>query len=167
MMAKQITQIEKHNPSQAEEREEAIRTLVDMTADNHESLMLLLEVIKEVKDAEVLDMARGFLRTRDKIGAIAVEQINQPNVHRVVQAGTQAFQFLGKVDPKDMEILLAGVANGLDRTSKGIESDEKLSLWGMAKSLRDPDINASMQTMFGFLKGMGEALNNHKPEADR
>ncbi|MBU8908680.1 DUF1641 domain-containing protein [Desertibacillus haloalkaliphilus] len=158
-MAKQITQIEKQTPSEVEERAEAIKKLVDMTADNHESLMTFMEIIEELHEAGILDMVKGLLRTRDKVGALAVEQMNQPTMHRVIRNGTSAFQFLGRMDPDQLEQMLNGVSQGLDKTADRTGRQEPIGLWGMVKQMRDPDVNASMTTLLGFLQGMGQEFN--------
>ena len=159
-MAKQIRQIDKHIPSELEERTEAIKKLVNMTADNHEAFMTIVEVVEELHESGILDMAKGLLRTREKVGVIAVEQLNQPSMHRVIQNGTNAFKFFGSIDPQQLQNMLNGVTRGLQKSADDMTKEEKLGLWGMAKKMRDPDVNASMTTLMGFLQGMGQEFND-------
>ena len=59
-------------------------------------------------------------------------------------------------------MILQGLSQGLERTSENSQQHEQQSLWKMSKSLRDPDIKASLSTAMDFLQGMGEVLNNNK-----
>jgi len=55
---------------------------------------------------------------------------------------------------------LQGLGQGLERTSENNQQQEHQSLWKMSKSLRDPDVKASLSTALEFLQGMGEVFNN-------
>ncbi len=162
-MAKQISDIEKQTLSEQEERAEALSKILDMTADNYDGIMTLLEIIEELQETGVLDMLKGFLRTRDKVGALAVEQLNQPMMHRVIKNGTNAFQFLGGIDPAQLQTIMNGISQGMDNSAVRMTSDDQtIGLWGMMKKMRDPDVSASMKTILGFMEGMGQEFNNKK-----
>ncbi|MCP3028192.1 DUF1641 domain-containing protein [Halobacillus sp. A5] len=38
------------------------------------------------------------------------------------------------------------------------EKDEKIGIWGMMKSVKDPEVNRSLSTFIHFLEGMGSGL---------
>jgi uncharacterized protein YjgD (DUF1641 family) len=158
-MAKAISHIEIKSKSKDEEQAESLTELLSFIADNKESITTTLEIIKELHSAGLLDIIKGFLKTRDKIGVIAMDQINQPSMHRTIKNGIQAVQLLGELDPDNLSMLLNAANSGLENTT---ESNEKLSKWGMLKSINDPNVSSSFSMMIKFLKGMGKELNKHK-----
>jgi uncharacterized protein YjgD (DUF1641 family) len=158
-MAKAIRHIELKTKSKDEEQAESLSELLSLIAENKESIRITLEIVKELHSAGLLEILKGLLKTRDKVGVIAMEQINQPSMHRTIKNGIQALQLLGEVDPDKLSRILNAANNGLENIT---ESNEKLSKWGMIKSLNDPNVSSSFSMMINFLKGMGEELNKPK-----
>ena len=159
-MAKPITHIEKKIPNAAEEQAEAIAEILSLIAKNREAITTSLEILQELQSAGVLDMVKGLLRTRDKVGVLAVQQLNQPGMHKTIKNGINMIQLLGEIDPDKMNTLMKATNKGLDHIA---ENNEKQSMWGLMRSMRDPDVLSSLSTMTGFLRGMGKELNNQKP----
>lgn len=159
-MAKKIEQIEKEVPNKVEENREAINQILEQVADNQRSLSVFLEIIEELHQAGVLDMIKGLLKTRDKVGALAIQQINQPGAHRMIKNGMGAVQALSQIDPDHLARMTNGVTSGLRKANDEDREKAPLSVWGMLKMMRDPDVNASMRTMLRFMQGMGNELNN-------
>ncbi|UFJ41720.1 DUF1641 domain-containing protein [Brevibacillus humidisoli] len=57
------------------------------------------------------------------------------------------------------------MTGGLERSAERMQDDKQVSLWGLGKTLRDPDISASLSTMLAFMQGMGEVFNKEKGAA--
>ncbi|MCQ6277559.1 DUF1641 domain-containing protein [Bacillus sp. V3B] len=157
-MAKAIKQIEKIQYTSQEEQAQDIAVLMKQITENRESITTSLEILKELQQSGVLDILKGFLKTKEKVGAIALEQINQPSMHNIIKNGFNTIEFLGTLDPEKLKIILNGVSKGLDETSERIGKNEQVSLWGMVKEMRDPDVNMVLTSMFGFLNGMGKEI---------
>jgi uncharacterized protein YjgD (DUF1641 family) len=158
-MAKAITHIEKEIPNPVQEQAQAIEDLLKATADSREALVVFLDIIKELHEAGILDIVQGMLKARHQVGVIAVQTLNQPAMHRVIKNGINTMQFLGKLEPKQLETLMGGITKGLEKSAERIESNKTEGIWSMAKSLRDPHVNVTVNSMIDFLRGMGEALN--------
>jgi uncharacterized protein YjgD (DUF1641 family) len=156
-MAKAIRQIEVKTKTKEEESAESLTELLSLIALNKESILVMLEIIKELHSAGVLDIIHGFLKTRDKVGVIAMEQLNQPSMHRTIKNSIQAIQILGELDPIKISSLLNAANNGLESAT---EVKTKMSKWEMFKAINDPNVTSSISMMIKFLKGMGEELNN-------
>lgn len=159
-MAKPISTIEKATVNQAEEQMESLAEIVSLIVRNKESITIMLEIIQELYNAGLLDLLKGLLRTRDKVGVLLIEQLNQPGMHKTIKNGIQTVQLLGKIDPDQLNTLLDAANYGLEQTAS---RKQKLSKWGLVKSVNDPNVIASLSTMISFLQGMGKQLNTQKP----
>ncbi|WP_176222285.1 DUF1641 domain-containing protein [Tuberibacillus sp. Marseille-P3662] len=157
-MAKAIKQIDITTPSQEEEQAEAVNKLIGKLADNQESLTKTLEIVQELDGVGILDMAKGALKTRQELGVLAMDQINQPEMHRMIKNGMMMVSLLNKIDPDQLEKVSDAMNHGLEHMTSSDE-DAHLGLWKMAKAMKDPDINRSLYTLFEFLKGFGQALD--------
>jgi uncharacterized protein YjgD (DUF1641 family) len=158
-VAKPIQQIEKKRLNEAEEEAEALKELMGMIADSKESIKTFLEILEELQSSGLLDMAKGLLKTRQKVGVLAMEQMNQPAMHRIIKNGINTVQFLGQLDPDQMKTIMNGVSKGLEKTSENSSQKDQVGIWSLIRTMRDPDIRASMTMMTSFLEGMGKEIN--------
>ncbi|GAA0326056.1 hypothetical protein GCM10008967_15790 [Bacillus carboniphilus] len=158
-MAKAIQQIERKQKNAEEERTEDLAAILTQIAENREAIQTSLMILQELHQAGILDMLKGLLRTREKVGSIAIEQINQPGMHNIIKNGMSAVQLLSSLDPNQLKQIFGGLSHGLHKASEGNEKKEQASMWGLMKSMRDPNVRTSLNTMVHFLNGMGEGLN--------
>jgi uncharacterized protein YjgD (DUF1641 family) len=158
-MAKAIRQINKSVPNPVEEQAQAISDILKALSENREAILTTLGIMKHLHEMGVLTAVHGLLEQRTEVGAIAVQQMNQPTMHHAIKNGINAFKFLGSMDPEKLQSLLQGFGHGLERSSEVIEKGESPSLWKLGTSMRDPDVRASLSTMVEFLHGMGEVFN--------
>ncbi|WP_408007626.1 DUF1641 domain-containing protein [Pseudalkalibacillus sp. A8] len=157
-MAKAIKQIEKNNSNTVEESTQALNSLMEMTAKNREALGSLLEILQELHQSEILDMIKGFLKTRDQIGVLAIGELNQPGMHRIIKNGINAVEFLAELDPEQLKIMLNGINEGLKKSAENMDKKENVSLLRLTKLMRDPDVQRSLTFMMNFMVGMGQAI---------
>lgn len=158
-MAKAIRQINRSTPSPAEEQTQAVTELLHAVSQNKEALMTTMDILKGLHEMGVLDAAKAMLEQRTDIGAIAIQQLNQPNMHNTIKNAMNALKFIGSINPEQLQAILNGVSNGFERSADVVKNNENKSLWKLGKSMRDPDVKASLSTMMEFLHGMGEAFN--------
>jgi uncharacterized protein YjgD (DUF1641 family) len=157
-MAKAIRQIEKNQKSEVEQQAESLQELLTMISKNSEAIKSTLEILQELQKAGILDMINGLLKTKDKVGVIAMDQLNQPSMHRTIKNGINALQFIGELDPDKMKRMMHGINTGLDH----LNDEAQQNKIGILKAMRDPNVKASISTAFSFLQGMGEGLENNK-----
>ncbi|PWW32010.1 uncharacterized protein YjgD (DUF1641 family) [Cytobacillus oceanisediminis] len=157
-MAKAIKQIELVQPSAQEEQAQDIAALLEQLAENREAISSAIDIISQLQKAGILDIIQGFLHSKEKVAAIAIEQVNQPNMHNIIRNGFNTVDFLGSLDPQQMNIMMNAVTKGLDKSADVMKKNEKRSMWGLIKALRDPDANLAINSMLGFLKGMGKEM---------
>ncbi|MRG85250.1 DUF1641 domain-containing protein [Salinibacillus xinjiangensis] len=159
-MAKAITQIEKKQKNLQEERAEDLSAIVNQIADNREVIQDTLVILQELHEAGMIDMLKGFLRTREKVGTIAIEQLNQPGMHNIIKNGMNTIGLLANMNPDQLKAIFGGLNQGLEKAAKSTESQEQLGMWGLMKSMKNPSVKTSLNTMVSFLEGMGDGLNN-------
>ncbi|GGF31985.1 hypothetical protein GCM10010954_33940 [Halobacillus andaensis] len=157
-MAKAIKQIDRTIPTAKEKQTEELNELLSSIAKHKETLTLLLDIVEELHKVGLLDMLQGMLKTRHKLGLLAMEELDKPVVHDLVKSGIGAFNFLTKVDPEQISRILNGMSEGLKHSSEQLENDKTLGLWGMMKATKDPEVNQSLTTFIHFLEGMGRGL---------
>ncbi|MCM3715286.1 DUF1641 domain-containing protein [Halalkalibacter oceani] len=157
-MARKIEQIDKRVPDQVEVNAEALKMLTERIAENERSITVLIEIVEELHEAGILDALKGLLKTRDKVGALAIQQLNQPGAHHMIKNGMSLLQTASQIEPEHLTRIMNGMTKGLQAMAEN-NSNEPLSMWQMMKMMRDPHVNASLQTMLGFMQGMGQELN--------
>lgn len=157
-MAKAIKQIELIQPSAQEEQAKDLADLLTRLGQNREAISSAIDIIGQLQRSGILDIVQGFLHSKEKVGAIAIDQVNQPNMHNIIRNGFNTVDFLGSLDPQQMNIMMNAVTKGLDESAEVMKSNEKTSVLGLMKAMRDPDINLAIHSMLGFLKGMGSEM---------
>jgi uncharacterized protein YjgD (DUF1641 family) len=163
-MAKAITQIRKEIPNQEMEQSQAVSEILQELAANKEAILEAISIIKGLHETKILEAVHSMIEQRTEIGAIAIQQVNQPTMHNVIKNGMSAFSFLGSLQPEQLTTILDGLKNGLKRVSNTGQKGEKQSLWKLRKRLWSPEIRAAMTTMVDFMDGMGEAFLRNRRE---
>ncbi|WP_161974960.1 DUF1641 domain-containing protein [Bacillus timonensis] len=163
-MAKAIRQIRKEVPNPQQEQQEAIADMIKELADNREAIMGAIRILKGLQEMRVLETIGALLDQRNEVGAIAIQQINQPTMHNVVKTGINAFKFMGSLQPSEIETILEGMGLGLKKLSETGHEGKKQSIWKMQRRMRSPEIRAAMTTMVDFMEGMGQAFLKNREE---
>jgi len=158
-MAKAIKQINKVTPSESELQAQALLDVVKAVGENREAILAMLDIFKHLHEMGLLKMIQALLEQRTDVGAIAIQQVNQPAMHHVIKNGINVFKFLGAIDPEQLQTVLQTVFQGFERFSESAQKGESPSLWKISTSLRQPEVRTSLSTMIDFLQGMGESLN--------
>ncbi|MGZ4111299.1 MAG: DUF1641 domain-containing protein [Tumebacillaceae bacterium] len=157
-MAKATTRIEKSIPNPIEEQAQSLGQLLQAITANKDALLLLLDIVKELHELGLLEAMQAMLKNRHDISLIGLAQLNKPGAARILKNGMNALQFLSSIDPAELEPLLKGVAGGVKYAAEADTSGQQMGLFGMVKTMRDPEVMASMQVLFHFLRGMGHEV---------
>ncbi|KZR59701.1 DUF1641 domain-containing protein [Pseudobacillus badius] len=164
-MAKAVRQISRSLPNEQEEQSQAAAAIMKELADNQEAIISMIAIVKNLHEMGVLNMIKGLLEQRTDVGAIAIQQMNQPGMHNVIKNGMNEVKFLGAINPEQLANTLDGVNYGLQRASKSLENNEEPSMWQLGKSMRTPEARASLAVMTEFLQGMGQSFHQDKKES--
>lgn len=184
-MARPIKQIERHIPTEVELQAQSLGLLIKALTDNTESILKMLEIVKELDRAGVLDIADAALKNRIPISAIGIDMIEGMNLPPLIKNAFTLVQVLGKLDPKELEKLIKALGAGLDHlgdlhadssqqlyeTDKPSKVGKKNShsddhppgMLGLLGMMRDPDVRSSLSVGLQFLKAMGGELSKKEP----
>jgi uncharacterized protein YjgD (DUF1641 family) len=163
-MAKALTFIENNPLHQGEEQALAIADVVEALANSREAVLVTLDILTNLNDMGLLGLIQGVVKERTEVGTMAIQMMNQPGPHRVLKNLMNALEFLGKVQPAQVETIFNGLTNGLQRALENPLDNKTLSLWGLGKGLRDPEVMTSLYTILGFIHGVGEVFAKEQRE---
>ncbi|MGG1480984.1 DUF1641 domain-containing protein [Bacillus smithii] len=158
-MAKPISAIEKQHPDPHEETSEALAEMGEKLANSREAVLKTLDILQEMQKSGILDILYGLLKSREKVGAVMIEQINHPKYHHVIKNG---FQLLATLESEQLESIFNAMKKGIEQLDQPTKKQQSLSLWGMMKAVRDPYINSALSMMLHFLHGVGKGLESQK-----
>lgn len=156
-MAKAIQNIEKSEPDELALQGQAIQELLGAVVESKDALVVFLDILKEAHEAGLLNILQGLLKTRQDVAVLALEQLNQPSMHHTIQNVTHLAKFFGKMNPDQLNRILNGIAHGIEKTAEP-KQEKTTGLWSLSKNLRDSDVNSTLSTAIGFMKGMGAEL---------
>ncbi|AJH79914.1 hypothetical protein BF29_1373 [Heyndrickxia coagulans DSM 1 = ATCC 7050] len=117
-MAKAIRQIKQVDPTPEEWQAASMSAVVKAAAENGESLIKLLEIIKQLDGMGVLNAMEGLLQNRVDVAEIALGQLNQPAMYHAIKNGMNVFKFLGSIDPEQLQTILAGITSGFEKAAQ-------------------------------------------------
>jgi uncharacterized protein YjgD (DUF1641 family) len=166
-MAKAITEIRKEIPDPIEEQSQAVKEIIQELALNRDAIIEAIHLIKGLNEMKILEAANALLDQRTEVGAIAIQQFNQPTMQNVVKNGINTFKFFGSLKPGQLDIVLEGLSRGFKQLSGSEEQGEsrKLSYWRLRKKLWSPPLRAAITRIVDFMDGMGEVFLGNKRES--
>ncbi|MDC3417356.1 DUF1641 domain-containing protein [Aquibacillus salsiterrae] len=163
-MARAITHINRKESNVEEERANDLSEILKQIAENREAIESILVIVNELHKSGALDIVKSLLRTREKVGVLAMEQINQPAMHHMIKNVFGSVGLLSELDPDQLQALLDGLTKGIEKASQvdNEQNSKPLGLFSGLKTMKDPNIQASLKTMIHFLEGMGESFNSNQ-----
>jgi uncharacterized protein YjgD (DUF1641 family) len=157
-LAKAIIHIARHVPTAEEQLERAKEEILEAAAKNKDSILLLLDVVNDLKQAGVLEIAQAFISNSHQIGAIGMNQLNKSGAQNMIKNSISAAQFLAKLEPGNLELLLGALASGADNALRKSGKIEKVGVFGMLKAMGSSDIQAAFGFLLNFLRGVGKHM---------
>jgi uncharacterized protein YjgD (DUF1641 family) len=157
-LAKAIIQIDRHVPTAEEQLERAKEEILEAAAKNKDSILLLLEVVNGLKQAGVLEIAQAFISNSHQIGVIGMNQMNKSGAQNMIKNSIGAAQFLAKLEPGKLELLLGALGSGADNALGKSGKTEKVGVFGMLKAMGSSDIQAAFGFILNFLRGVGKHM---------
>ncbi|MGG3563857.1 hypothetical protein ABES03_19920 [Neobacillus rhizosphaerae] len=163
-MAKAITQI-REVPRPEIEQEQAMTEIMSEIVANKDVILKTIRIMKGLQETKVLDVVESMIDQRTEIGAIAIQQVNQPAIRNVIKNAMNAFSFLGELQPGEVSDVLEGLSHGFKRMAEsGQEGKKQSSLWQLRKRLWSREMRAAMTSMMNFMDGLGEVFLRNRRE---
>jgi len=161
-MAKPISLIRKKLLTEEERQEATISKLKQQLAESNEALEKSLSILRELHDSGLLEAAESMLKAKAKIAEITLGQISRPEITNLINNGMAAAGALTSLEPEMTTKLMNGLSAGLQEAQTPDEN--RISMFSLMKSLRDPDVNRAVRFGLRFLKGLGRELGSDRKQ---
>ncbi|OMP65761.1 DUF1641 domain-containing protein [Domibacillus epiphyticus] len=158
-MAAPITSITKQVLTPEEQQQQKLAELQTLLADNDEAIQKILGIAGELNSIGILDAADSMIQAKEKIAHIALGQVSREPVTNLINHLMNASAVATRIDPELTTKLVGSMEKGINEGIDFLQTDQKTSVFDLAKSLKDPDINRAIGFGLHFLKGMGKGLN--------
>ncbi|MFB6799634.1 DUF1641 domain-containing protein [Peribacillus butanolivorans] len=156
-MAAPITEI--HNPITEEEiKLQKLEELKTLVTNNEDVLNNMFKILGELNESGVLEAANSMLQGKEQIAKIALQQVTRQPVTNLINTLMGATGALMNADAAQSTKLLNSALAGVDEANKFLQTDKKIGVMNLMKTLNDQDINRAIGFGIHFLKGMGKEL---------
>ena len=99
-----------------------------------------------------------MLLAKEDIAKIGLEQVTKEPVTNLLNTIIGATGAMMEADPDQTKNVVHGVVSGLKEGHEFVDTEQKIKLFDLMRSLNDPDINRAVGFGLHFLKGMGKEL---------
>ncbi|GLC87023.1 DUF1641 domain-containing protein [Lysinibacillus piscis] len=159
-MAKPITTIKKETFTEEQLKEQKLENLKQLLAENEDTVNQLFTIMTELHDIGALEAANKLLEAKEEVAHIALGQMTRKPVTNIINNLMGVAGALTELNPETTAKLIDSVNTGLVEANKAVDTAEKISIFRLAKLLKDPDVNRAMNFGIHFLKGLGKGLKN-------
>ena len=155
-MAKPISAIEPTKPIDPETvRETNKNELLDALLERKASIESVIELVEKLDERGVLDLLNGLIGQGDKVLEVVMRELNKPGVSDTLDHLLNLGSFLSRLNTKKLVDLAERINAGIDAAEQAAKNGEMTTLFDLLKLFKDPDVNRTITTLFGFLKGAG------------
>lgn len=159
-MGKPITLIAKEESTQEQLKSQTLDRLVDDLSNHSDGLRQGMELLQELHDSGILDIAVALLQAKEKVAKIALDQVGRQPVTNMINHVVAAASAISETEPDTTKKIVKCLSNGMAQAEASLEMDNKVRPFQLLKMLRDPDINRSIIFGLNLLKGIGEGLKD-------
>ena len=152
-MAERISKIKRIQKSEAEIKAERLTEVTDAIAENKDSILKAIELVRALDEAKILDAAKGAVKQRGVIAEKLTNELNKDQYSGVIQNMGQMVLMLGALDPEALRVLLNKVNKGLHVANQA-SPNARTSIAGFMRVLKDDEMNQSLTYFLNMLKGM-------------
>ncbi|UNB46676.1 DUF1641 domain-containing protein [Staphylococcus coagulans] len=152
-MAERISKIKRIQKSEAEIKAERLTEVTDAIAENKDSILKVIELVRALDDAKILDAAKGAVKQRGVIAEKLTNELNKDQYSGVIHNMGQMVLMLGALDPEALRVLLNKVNKGLHVANQA-SPNARTSIAGFMRVLKDDEMNQSLTYFLNMLKGM-------------
>lgn len=152
-MAERISKIKRIQKSEAEIKAERLNEVTDAIAENKDSILKAIELVRALDDAKILDAAKGAVKQRGVIAEKLTNELNKDQYSGVIHNMGQMVLMLGALDPEALRVLLNKVNKGLHVANQA-SPNARTSIAGFMRVLKDDEMNQSLTYFLNMLKGM-------------
>lgn len=152
-MAKPIQEIRRLPLSDAERRERDLEDILQALTDHQSAVLETVELLQGLHERGILSFLNSLLANGDHVLAIMVKELNKPQNTRLLQNLAQLVVMMGSIELDKLNRIVDGAQSGLKEAAA--QSDDDLSLLGLWRAMRDPEVQRALSILLGALKGIG------------
>jgi uncharacterized protein YjgD (DUF1641 family) len=140
-------------------REELILKLENAPQEHAEALLAAYEVLQELHDKGLLELAKGALGSGEKILDILVEASNSPEVIRGIRNFIILTRLFATLEPK----LLEHLADAVPKALVEAKTKKPLGLVQLMSKATNADTRRIMTMMIRVVESLGKDLSSESP----
>ena len=152
-MAERITKIRRVEKPKEQVKQENLEEVTSAISENKESILKAINLVSALDDAKILDALAGMVKGRGVIANKFATELNKEQYTGLISNMASLVFLLGDLDVNDLSHVLNKVNRGL-RVANSANPNQKTSITGLFKVLRDDEINRRLTYMMNLLKGM-------------
>lgn len=157
-MAEPISKIRRVEKTENQIKQDKITAIKDQIATDDVAFMEILELVKSLHQAGALDMLNSALKAKEDIATTFLNEARKEPATNAINNLMISSKLLTETKPEQTEQLLAGLANAQAKANESLKDDATLGLFGLARAMKDPDVNRALRYGLAFLKGVGQEL---------
>lgn len=153
-MAEAITRIKKMEFTDEEIKERDLDDVLTSVGENKDAILKGITLLRTLDDNGMLDLVDALIKQRKAAMENVFTELNKSQYTGVLENLSKLVFLLGDLDVEKLGEFTQKVNQGMTETSVS-DPDEKASIMGLMKALKDPEINRSVTMILQFLRGMG------------
>ncbi|MCE5090077.1 DUF1641 domain-containing protein [Staphylococcus devriesei] len=152
-MAERITKIKRLEKSEEQIKLESLNEVTDAIAENKDSILKAIRIVKALDDAKILDLMNGGIRGRQVIVNKFMTELNKDLYAGLITNLAPMVFMLGELNVQELSQFLNKLNKGLHVANQA-SPNAKTSVRSLMGVLKDDDMNRSLTYMLNLLKGM-------------
>ncbi|MBC6315935.1 DUF1641 domain-containing protein [Listeria grandensis] len=157
-MAEPISKIRRVEKTDDQIKQDKMTAIKDQIATDDAAFMEVLELVKALHDSGALDMLNSALKAKEDIATTFLNEARKEPATNAINNLMMTSKLLTETKPEQTEKMLEGLANAQAKANESLKEDATLGLFGLAKAMKDPDVNRALRYGLAFLKGVGQEL---------
>ncbi|MBC2317193.1 DUF1641 domain-containing protein [Listeria booriae] len=157
-MAEPISKIRRVEKTEDEVKQEKMAAIKDQIVTEDAAFLEALGLVKALHDSGALDMINSALKAKEDIATTFLNEARKEPATNAINNLMISGKLLTDTKPEQTEKLLEGLANAQAKANESLKDDTTLGLFGLAKAMKDPDVNRALRYGLAFLKGVGQEL---------
>ena len=136
-----------------------LRARLEQAPEEHaEAVLAAYEVLQELHNRGVLEIARGALAASDEILEKVVDNVRTPEAIRAIRNLLFWRQILGSIEPERFKGVFQAIPEGIAQATA--ERDQPVSIFGVLRRLANKDSLRGLAAAVDFLQAFGRHLHS-------
>jgi uncharacterized protein YjgD (DUF1641 family) len=124
--------------------------------DHAEAVLAAFELLQEMHDQGILEMARGALSVRDEILGTLAKDASSPEAIRAIRNLLFWRRVLGSIEPDCFQSIFSAIPEGIGLATR--QRDKPVTLFGLLRRVASRDSLRAMAAGMDFLQAFGRHL---------